>query len=96
MGMDMDEPLDRQTSNNGPLTGVQQQIAAVAGGQWRLSAGFKARIVDNARSDNNSVLNETVFMVLGQFSGILTPADYIMTLVHGARSRPLQAISSLS
>lgn len=88
MGMNMDEPLDRQDSNNGPLTGVQQQIAAVSGGQWRLSTGFKARIVDNARADNNSVLNETVFMVLGQFSGILTPADHIMTLVHGGAEPP--------
>lgn len=86
--MSMDEPLDHNVSNNGPLTGVQQQTAAVSGGQWRLSAGFKARIVDNARSDNNSVLNETVFMVLGQFSGILTPADHIITLVHGGVEPP--------
>lgn len=88
MSMDKNEPLDRQDSNNGPLTGVQQQIAAVSGGQWRLSAGFKARIVDNARSDNNSVLNETVFMVLGQFSGILTPADHIMTVAYGDTETP--------
>lgn len=63
--MDKNEPLERRTSNNGPLTSVQQQIAAASGGQWRLSAGSKTRIVDNARSDNNSVLNETVFIVLG-------------------------------
>lgn len=86
--MNMGEPLERHTANNGPLTGVQKQIAAASGESWRLSAGSKVRIVDNARSDNNSVLNETVFMVLGQFSGILTPDDYIITLVHGGAEPP--------
>ncbi|OMF86664.1 glycoside hydrolase family 20 protein [Paenibacillus sp. FSL R7-0337] len=81
--MDKNEPLERRTSNNGPLTGVQQQIAAASGESWRLSTGSKTRIVDNARSDNNSILNETVLMVLGEYAGILTPADQIMTVAYG-------------
>lgn len=81
--MYMNEPSDRHDFNSGPLTGVQQQIAAASGEQWRLTAGSKARIVDNARADNNSVLNETVFMVLGEYAGILTPADRIMTVAYG-------------
>lgn len=44
MGMDMDEPLDRQASNNGPLTGVQQQIAAVAGDNGACLPGSKREL----------------------------------------------------
>lgn len=96
MDMNMDEPLDQNVSDTCPLTSVQQQIAAASGEPWRLSAGSKTRIVDNARSDNNRVLNETAFIVLGEYSGILTPADQIMTIVHGKRRHPLRVISSLN
>ncbi|MEK3837195.1 MULTISPECIES: beta-N-acetylhexosaminidase [unclassified Paenibacillus] len=88
MDMNMDEPLDQNVSDTCPLTSVQQQITAASGEPWRVSAGSKARIVDNARSDNNRVLNETVFIVLGEYSGILTPADQIMTIVHGETQTP--------
>ncbi|WP_340024793.1 glycoside hydrolase family 20 protein [Paenibacillus sp. FSL K6-1096] len=86
--MDMNEPVERRASNNGPLTVVQQQIAAASGEPWRLSAGSKARIVDNPRSEGNMVLNDTIFIVLSEYAGSLTPADQLLPVVYGECETP--------
>ncbi|MFC6649638.1 beta-N-acetylhexosaminidase [Paenibacillus rhizoplanae] len=79
----MDKPLDKYSSNNGPLTVVQQHISAASGEPWRLSAESRVRIADNARSEDNRVLNDTLFIVLTEFIGSLTPADQLMAVLYG-------------
>ncbi|NQX45173.1 family 20 glycosylhydrolase [Paenibacillus tritici] len=75
--------MDKLTSDQGPFPGVQQYIKA-SEGQWRLSDESRIRIVDNARSEGNRVLNDTILIVLSEYAGSLTPSDQLLSVVYGA------------
>lgn len=79
--------MEKLTGDPSPFPGVQQYIRA-SQGQWRLSGQSRVRIADNASSDGNKVLYDTIFIVLSEYAGSLTQSERLMPVVYGEGETP--------